>query len=87
MRAGREERPALTPACSRVTEVDITELESRLDKTLPPSYRTFLQASNGCRQPRMLVWRVLPAQEVDWLRVRNQQTVDIIKPCEDFRYA
>jgi SMI1 / KNR4 family (SUKH-1) len=62
------------------TEDQIARLEARLGKTLPPSYRAFLKASNGFRQPQMLVWRILPAEEVDWFRVRNQQTIDILKP-------
>jgi hypothetical protein len=65
------------------TEDQITRLEARLGKTLPPSYRAFLKASNGFRQPQMLVWRILPAEEVDWFRVRNQQTIDILKPYGD----
>jgi len=27
----------------------------------------------------MLVWRILPAEEVDWFRVQNQKTIDIVK--------
>jgi len=46
------------------TEEQITRLETRLGRALPPSYRAFLKASNGFRQPGMLVWRVLPAEEV-----------------------
>jgi SMI1 / KNR4 family (SUKH-1) len=60
-------------------EDQIRRLETRLGKTLPPSYRAFLKASNGFRQPQMLVWRILPAEEVDWFRVRNQQTIDMLK--------
>jgi len=61
------------------TEDQITRLEARLGRTLPPSYRAFLKASNGFRQPEMLVWRILPAEEVDWFRVQNQETIDIVK--------
>jgi hypothetical protein len=65
------------------TEDQITRLEARLGKTLPPSYRAFLKVSNGFRQPGMLVWRLLPAEEVEWFRVRNQETIDIWKGQEE----
>jgi hypothetical protein len=65
------------------TEEQLTELEARLGKALPPSYRAFLKTSNGFRQPQILVWRLLPAEEVEWFRVRNQETIDIWKPVED----
>jgi hypothetical protein len=61
------------------TEDQIKRLESRLGKTLPPSYRAFLKVSNGFRQPGILVWRLLPTEEVDWFRVRNRETIDILK--------
>lgn len=69
------------------TEDQINRLEARLGKTLPLSYRHFLEASNGLRQPGMLVWRLLPAEEVDWFRFRNQKTVDIWKANEDLSDA
>src|SRR5262245_3899869 len=69
------------------TEDQITRLEARLGKTLPPSYRAFLKVSNGFRQPGMLVWRLLPAEEVEWFRVRNQETIDIWKGHEELSDA
>jgi hypothetical protein len=42
-----------------------------------------MAASNGFRQPQMLVWSLLPVEEVEWLRVRNQETIDIWKAVED----
>jgi SMI1 / KNR4 family (SUKH-1) len=65
------------------TEDQIKRLEAHLGKTLPPSYRAFLKVSNGFRQPGILVWRLLPAEEVNWFRVRNQQTIDILKSYGD----
>src|SRR5438045_3996973 len=59
------------------TDDQISRLEARLGKTLPLSYRHFLEASNGFRQPGRMIWRMLPAEEVDWYRVRNQETIDI----------
>jgi SMI1 / KNR4 family (SUKH-1) len=65
------------------TEDQIRRLEAHLGKTLPPSYRAFLKVSDGFLQPGILVWRLLLAEEVDWFRVRNQQTIDILKSYGD----
>jgi cell wall assembly regulator SMI1 len=61
----------------------ITRLEARLGKTLPLSYRHFLEASNGFRQPGVMVWRMLPAEVVDWYRSRHQSTIETWKQNED----
>lgn len=53
------------------TDAEIDHLEARIGARLPPSYRQFLQVSNGFRQPDVLVHRLLHAHEVDWLRVRS----------------
>lgn len=58
------------------TEVQIAELEVHVSLPLPPSYRAFLTASNGFRQPGMIVPRLLASTEVEWFRVRNQDTID-----------
>ena len=68
---------------SPATDDQISRVEARLGKTLPLSYRHFLEASNGFRQPGLMVWRMLPAEEVDWYRARNQRTIDTWKPNED----
>jgi hypothetical protein len=69
------------------TQKQITKLECRLGRELPRSYRDFLEVSNGFRQPSMLVWRLLAAEEVEWFRVRNQKTIDIWKPVEGDRHC
>jgi hypothetical protein len=58
----------------------IAATESRLGIALPPSYKEFLKASNGLKQPlEQLVttggdfW---PAEEIDWFRVRNKEWID-----------
>jgi SMI1 / KNR4 family (SUKH-1) len=61
------------------TEDQITNLEKRLGKTLPPSYRAFLKSSNGFQQPGMFVPRLLTVDEVDWFRVRSRETIDMWK--------
>ena len=59
------------------SEAQIAELEARLGATLPPSYRSFLRASNGFLQPGVIVPRLLPADEVTWLRDVDPETIEI----------
>jgi hypothetical protein len=56
-------------------ETEIAEAEARLGKILPPSYREFLQVTNGWRGSPFVrkIWSV---QEVDWFFIRNQQWID-----------
>ncbi|MBC6696697.1 SMI1/KNR4 family protein [Hymenobacter puniceus] len=49
------------------SEAELRELEQRLQVSLPPSYRLFLQASNGFGPLDYFIWRLRPTQEVDWL--------------------
>lgn len=65
------------------TEDQIAGLEARLGEALPPPYRAFLQTSNGFRQPGMIIPRLLPVDEVEWFRERNQWTIDTWKDSED----
>lgn len=76
--------PAVTPQViasgwlgfTGATEQQIAALEGRLGVPLPPSYRWFLQASNGFLQPGVIVPRLLGTDEVDWFRVAHQETID-----------
>jgi SMI1/KNR4 family protein SUKH-1 len=76
--------PLVTPAvldsgwlgAPGASEPDITALEHRLRTTLPPSYRTFLAASNGFLQPGVIVPRLLPASEVQWLRDSDPDMIE-----------
>jgi hypothetical protein len=58
------------------TERQIDSLEHRLGKTLPPSYREFLLVTNGWRQLDLSIDRMLPTDEVNWLRLTNQSLVE-----------
>jgi hypothetical protein len=60
-----------------VAEAQLVELEARLGTALPPSYRSFLSASNGFLQPGVIVPRLLSADEVAWLRDVDQETIDV----------
>lgn len=86
--AGRREGAASANEARRwlgylpATPDQLARLEARLGQALPPSYRAFLQASNGFLQPGMLVWRLLPVDEVEWFWVRNAQTIEALKPAD-----
>lgn len=57
-------------------EAQVAELEARLGAALPPSYRSFLRASNGFLQPGVIVPRLLPTEEVNWLRDVDPETIE-----------
>jgi hypothetical protein len=77
--------PAVTPAVVAsgwlgfpgASEHAVTALEARLGTSLPPSYRSFLLASNGFLQPGMIVPRLLSTDRVDWYRAAHQDTIDV----------
>jgi hypothetical protein len=58
------------------TEDQLTLLETRLGVRLPPSYRDFLEVSNGWRQTGTSIWRMWSTDEIDWFRVRNRSWID-----------
>lgn len=54
------------------SDTEIGALEQRLKVTLPSSYRQFLRTSNGW----LAMWaRLLPASEVDLLKVRDPEVI------------
>lgn len=58
------------------TEAQIARLEERLGTSLPPSYRQFLQFSNGWRDTGHFIPAIWSTEEVEWFAVRNQGTID-----------
>ena len=58
------------------TAAQIAQAEARLGATLPPSYRAFLQVTNGWRTTGTFIWHLWSTEDVDWFRVRNQDWID-----------
>jgi len=52
-------------------ESQITTLEQRIGRRLPPSYRSFLMASNGFLAPDTFISGLYGTESVDWFRVRH----------------
>ena len=62
------------------SESELAAVEQRLGTRLPPSYRSFLECTNGLRQPQPFVGagggHFWPAGELDWFRKRNMEWID-----------
>jgi hypothetical protein len=54
------------------SEQQIQRAERRLGMSLPPSYRTFMQTTNGWRMTGHFVYRVRQSHEIDWFRIENK---------------
>lgn len=59
------------------SEEEIAAAERRLGVLLPPSYRAFLETSNGWRRTTPFIGRIRPAGEINWFRVENEQWAEI----------
>jgi SMI1/KNR4 family protein SUKH-1/HEAT repeat protein len=59
------------------TEEELYEVEHRLGRTLPPSYREFLRITNGWRRTSPFINHIWPVQEIDYFQARNQEWIDI----------
>ena len=58
------------------SEEEISKLEKRLGKRLPPSYRSFLAETNGWRNCGSFIYRLWPCSQVSWFRKRRQDWID-----------
>jgi HEAT repeat protein len=58
------------------TEEEIAAAEERLGTAFPPSYREFLQITNGWRMTTGFIERLRPAAEVQWFSSEDQATID-----------
>lgn len=56
---------------------ELQTLEAQLETALPPSYRSFLAASNGFLLPGLIVPRLLSGHELAWYRDVDPETVAI----------
>lgn len=65
------------------SEAEIVALEERLETRLPPSYRTFLAASNGWRHAGPFIYDLWPCGEVRWFKDRHQDWIDAYMHPED----
>jgi hypothetical protein len=60
---------------------EIQELENRIGKRLPDSYKNFLKASNGWKQLAVDIDNTLfnPASKVDWYRNTDKPSYEILR--------
>jgi len=58
------------------TEAEIIAAEQLLGLRLPPSYRAFLEETNGFDHIGYFIYRLYSIAEIDWFRVRNQDWID-----------
>jgi len=58
------------------SEKEVRDLEERLGKLLPRSYRSFLAETNGWRNCGSFIYDLWPCSEVRWFRERNQAWID-----------
>jgi hypothetical protein len=65
------------------TEAQIKTAEQRLGTALPPSYRKFLQASNGWRTTGPFIDRMWSTEQIEWFCVRHQQWIDAYVEVDD----
>src|SRR5688500_7650225 len=58
------------------TDEQLHQRETRLWLQLPPSYRSFLTATNGWRTTGTFIDRLWSTEEVEWFKARNQDWID-----------
>lgn len=61
------------------TEAALQATETRLQTTLPPSYRAFLTATNGWSALTRFVWRVYPVEEIGWYGPRYPNNLALLR--------
>lgn len=58
------------------TEQQIAEAETRLNMTLPPSYRAFLKVTNGWRQTTPFINKLWSTQKIERFSVKHQKWIN-----------
>jgi hypothetical protein len=61
------------------TDEEIKQKEELLGVKLPNSYKEFLKVSNGFLQISHFSGHILPVSKIDWIGVREQEFVEIMK--------
>ncbi len=65
-------------------EEQIRSTEKRLRRKLPPSYKNFLEASNGWRYLGTVIRNLLPVERIEWFSVNHQDWIDAyVQPMEE----
>lgn len=59
------------------TVSQIVQAEARLETVLPPSYRSFLRASNRWYQLTPYIYSLWPTEQIGWFATNNQEIIDI----------
>lgn len=62
---------------------EVADLERRLGRRLPPSYREFLLVTNGWRNAGPFVWRLSNTSEIGWMRDLEPRIVNIFADPEN----
>lgn len=58
------------------TEAELTATEYRLGVILPPSYRSFLQYTNGWQMLNGVIWHLWSTHTIEWHALRSQDLID-----------
>lgn len=58
------------------TKEQISLTETRLGIALPPSYREFLQVTNGWLQTTPFIYKIWSTEEIEWFAVRHQAWIE-----------
>ena len=67
------------------TEEQLTVAEMRLGTSLPPSYREFLEVSNGWLYAGLYIDRVWGVNDIEWFHVRNRSFLNIWEEAGKYR--
>ena len=69
----------------RATEEQLTAAEMRLGTSLPPSYREFLEVSNGWLYAGLFIDRVWGVNDIQWFHVRNRSFLNMWEEAGKYR--
>lgn len=61
------------------TEAQISRAEERLGVHLPPSYRMFIQVTNGWLQTTPFIYKLWSIEEIEWFATRHSAWIEQFK--------